>query len=112
MTLRERLRAALTQAMKARQPSAISILRTTLAAIDNAEAVAVDPAMRAALGQATEVPRKVLTEADIEGIVQQEMASLRANIAEYEQLGQTAQADPLRAELTALDSVLSGPYKP
>src|SRR5918996_2373390 len=43
-SLRERLRAALPEAMKARDAVAVAALRSALAAIDNAEAVAAAPA--------------------------------------------------------------------
>jgi len=102
MPLRERLKADLLQAMKARQSSTVTVLRTTLAAIDNAEAVEIDAATATALGQPTEVPRKLLTEADIQAILQREIATVRANIAVYEQLGNQAKVAQLQTELDVL----------
>ncbi len=102
MTLRERLKADLPKAIKSQQNSAVTALRTILAAIDNAEAVELDPSMRPTIGRSTEVPRKFLTEAEIHGILQREIKALCANIAEYERLGRTTQADGLRAELAVL----------
>ncbi len=102
MPLRERLKADLLQAMKARQSSTVTVLRTTLAAIDSAEAVEIDASMDSARGHSTEVPRKVLTEANIQAIVQREIAVLRANITTYEQLGSKAKVDQLQAELDLL----------
>ncbi|MFD0328421.1 hypothetical protein ACFQZC_09725 [Streptacidiphilus monticola] len=42
VNLRTRLRDALTDAMRARDKAAVGVLRATLAAIDNAEAVPLD----------------------------------------------------------------------
>lgn len=102
MTVRERLKTDLLKAIKARHSGAVTALRTTLAAIDNAEAVEVTPELRATFGQATEVQRKVLTETDIRAIVQREIDDLRAHCAKYEQLGNTAKVDQLQVQLAAL----------
>jgi uncharacterized protein YqeY len=74
------MRQALTEAMRARDKAAVSALRATLAALDNAEAVPVDGAATSgsALEQSpigagtTEALRRELTEADVVGIVRAE----------------------------------------
>src|SRR4051812_41165318 len=90
-SLRQRLRTALPAAMKSRDRSATSALRATLAAIDNAEAVA--PAGGEVRGQAleqvamgvgaTEVARRALTDVEVEQIVRAELAERETAADEY-----------------------------
>ncbi|MCA9998239.1 MAG: hypothetical protein KDE56_20900 [Anaerolineales bacterium] len=74
-------------AMRARQRVAVATLRATLSAIDQAEAVEVDPHFVPVSGVTRDVPRKLLTEADITAILQREMDDLTAAIADYKRLG-------------------------
>ncbi|RYB91261.1 hypothetical protein EUA06_07980 [Nocardioides glacieisoli] len=94
--LRDRLRAALLTARKARDAETVSTLRTALAALENAEAV---PTARtsgaiehAPVGVgATEAQRRVLSDAD-------EVAVLDVEIASLEKAGRTyADSVPERA---------------
>jgi uncharacterized protein len=118
-TLRGRLRGALPAAMKARDAAAVAALRSALAAIDNAEAVEPGPSPAAAghadlagtvagLG-AAEVERRHLQEAEVERIVQAEVADRRAAADAYERAGQAERAGRLRAEADVLGSHLDGP---
>ncbi|MBF6329362.1 GatB/YqeY domain-containing protein [Nocardia transvalensis] len=106
--LRERLRAALPVAMKARDRDAASALRSALAAIDNSEAVDAAEVKAGAIEAsavglgAAEARRRELTEADIERIVQREIDERRSAAEEYESLGRSDRADRLRAEAAAL----------
>ncbi|RMI35589.1 GatB/YqeY domain-containing protein [Nocardia stercoris] len=111
--LRERLRAALPAAMKARDRVAAAALRSALAAVDNAEAV--DPATLGAgavktsavgLGVA-EVRRRELAESDVERIVGTEIDERRTAAAEYERLGRTSRTAQLRAEADTLAAHLT-----
>ncbi|MET9215219.1 MULTISPECIES: GatB/YqeY domain-containing protein [unclassified Nocardia] len=110
--LRERLRAALKPAMKARDRSAVSALRSALSAIDNAEAVDAGDAKAGALeasavGLGTaEVRRRDLTEADITQIVHREIDERRTAAAEYDLLGAADRRDTLTAEADALAALL------
>lgn len=82
MSLRLRMRQALPEAMRARDKAAVSALRSTLAALDNAEAVPVDGTVAAAHGPAieqtprgagaTEAARRELTEHEVADIVRAE----------------------------------------
>lgn len=110
--LRERMRAALSVAMKSRDRQAITALRSTLGAIDNAEAVDVGEQRAGAvetsavgLGVA-EVARRELTEDDIEQIVRAEIADRSTTADEYDRLGRAAQAEDLRVQAKALDDLL------
>jgi uncharacterized protein YqeY len=111
--LRPRLRAALTAAMKARDPAVVAALRSALAAIDNAEAV--DPAHAPAVGLgagpvakavaglgAGEVPRRLLTADEETAVVAAEVAERRAAASQYDQLGRADDARRLRTEADVL----------
>jgi uncharacterized protein len=102
MSLRESLKADLKKAMKARQPHTVSTLRTVLAAIDNAEAVDVDTSIVPLTGFTRDVPRKVLSEAQMAEIVRAEIEDLRSAMDEYAGFGKNAEAEVLRAKLNAL----------
>ncbi|MFC0040777.1 hypothetical protein [Actinomadura rayongensis] len=112
MPLRQELKDALVVAMKTRDRTAASVLRTTLAAIDNAGAVAVaDPGPQAIEltpvgAAATEAPRRDLTEADVERIVRAELDERRTLAADYARAGKPEQAERFQAEADVLAGVL------
>lgn len=106
-----RLRTALRAAMRARDAVAVSALRSTLAALDNATAVPAsgflgpgsEHVAGAAVGVgAAEAPRRELTEAEALAVVRAEIAERLAAADTY---GPGPAADRLRAgadKLTAL----------
>jgi uncharacterized protein YqeY len=107
--LRDRLRAAVPVAMKARDRATVAVLRSALAAIENAEAVDVEDAVRAGAIEtspvgvgAAEASRRVLNEAEIAAIVQNEVSERRAAAAAYEASGHSERAAGLVAEADAL----------
>jgi uncharacterized protein YqeY len=102
-SIRDEMHAALRAAMQSREPLTVSVLRSTLAAVANAEAV--DPAT--AERGATEVARKVLDEDDIRAIVAAERDELRTAAIEMSSLGQAAKADELTQQATTLDAYLT-----
>ncbi|MRH90942.1 hypothetical protein GFY24_26470 [Nocardia sp. SYP-A9097] len=109
LPLRDRLRAALPVAMKARDRSATAALRSALGAIDNAEAVDASDVRAGAIESAAvglgtaERARRILTEADIESIVQSEVDDRRTAATEYDALsGGADRAASLRTEADAL----------
>jgi uncharacterized protein len=118
-TLRERLRAALPAAMKARDAAAVAALRSALAAVDNAEAVEAAPPPTAATHPdlagttvgvgATEAGRRDLEEAEVERLVRAEVTDRRAAAQAYERAGRHDRARRLRAEADVLGSHLDGP---
>lgn len=96
--LREQMKADLRSAMKARATENVVTLRSVLAAIDNAEAVPVEPTSSSAapvIGKSNDVPRKVLSQEDIQQIVQHEVTERQQASQTYAQLGQTAEAERL-----------------
>jgi uncharacterized protein YqeY len=116
--LRARLRADLTTAMKARDKDAVAVLRTALAAFDNAEAVAAPPSTpgppatsehvagsSVGLGSA-EVARRVLTLADLHDILRDQVDERTAEARTYAALGQVDAADRLRRDADLLRAYL------
>jgi uncharacterized protein YqeY len=118
-SLRARLKAALPAAMKRRDAVLLPVLRATLAALDNAEAVPVTDSGPAAL-QATpvgvgvrEAERRELSEDDVHRVVRAEILERQTAARDFERAGHPAPAEKLRAEATALaafvDEVRAGP---
>jgi uncharacterized protein YqeY len=111
--LRDRLRDGLPAAIKARDGVAVAALRSALAAIDNAGAVAPPPgspteATHAQLAGtvegvgAAEAERRALSEAEVERIVQAEADERRAAADAYERADRPEVARRLRAEADVL----------
>jgi uncharacterized protein YqeY len=116
-TGRERLQAALREALKARDKVAVPALRSALAAIDNAGAVPPGPAPAAGTGGqhvadaaaglgAGEGQRRRLSEGDVDEIVRAEIAERQAAARDYEQRGHADRADRLRREACVLISAI------
>jgi uncharacterized protein YqeY len=113
--LRQRLRAALPTALKARDRVAVVALRSTLAAIDNAEAVDRPPGVDVGLAieripvgvGAAEVERRVLTHAQVEQIVRAEVAEREAAARDYDRAGRPERARQLRDEAGVLSTHLA-----
>lgn len=110
-TIESRMRADLTQAMKARDQLTVTALRTALAAIANAEAPPAVPSAwtEPVMGESHEAPRLVLTAADVDEIVREQIATRLAGALELDAIGQTDEASTLRAEAAALQPYLDGP---
>ena len=114
--LRQALRDALPGAMKARDTPARNAIRSALAAIENAEAVA--PAEQSPLiagehvagasvgvGATESAPAELDNEHILEIVTSERDDRLRA-AADYRQAGATEQAERLEAEAAALDAFL------
>lgn len=117
--MRERMREDLAAAIKAQDRIAIAALRTGLAAIDNAEAVDAPGASSPVTGSShvagasagagsSDVPRRVLSDADISAIVRAQVAERREAAAAYDKLGRPSEGDVLRGEAAVLDRYLTG----
>lgn len=108
------LRDALRDALRTRQAHAVTVIRETLAAIDNAEAVDASAAPQvqhgviaggvAGLG-AGEVPRKVLLAGEVSAIIEREIQERRDAAAQYESLGRHDEATALRLQVEVLVSL-------
>ena len=117
--LRDILRRGLTRAMKAREPDAVSALRTAIAAIDNAEAVPApdeSPATtsghiagaRAGLG-AAEAARRSLSPSQQQAILRDQVSGYNAEADGYAALGQQDAAARLRTQARLLSAYLHEP---
>ena len=114
MPLRQRLRDALPDAVRARDRVALAALRSALAAIENAEAVDGPAAAPGSLAieqspvgpGATEMARRVLTEEQMAAIVRSEVDEREAAARSYDDAGRSERAERLRAEARVLSSHL------
>jgi hypothetical protein len=112
--LRARLRRALTDAMKQRDRTAATALRTALSAIDNSEAIArPEPPRHVGSGAIaaavhgvgrSEARRRDLTEAEILDVVVGQIEERDHAANEYERMGQLDRASLLRDEAAVLRS--------
>jgi uncharacterized protein YqeY len=104
----ETLRRDLSKAMTNGDRVEIDVLRTTLAAVANAEAPSVDaqPSSPVPNGSSESAPLALST-TDINRILRDEIAERRSVIADYEQAGHAARADRLRAEIAMIERYLS-----
>jgi uncharacterized protein len=109
------LRTALKEAMRARQAAHVSVLRETIAAIENAEAADVTdaPAVQdgviaggvAGLG-AGDVSRKSLIPEEVRRIIERELHEKRDAASTYERLEKHEQAQTLRLQASVLAALL------
>jgi uncharacterized protein YqeY len=102
LTLPDRLRTDLLRARRQRDDAAVSVIRTTLAAIANAEA----PDLATVDRRVAEQPRLVLSAEDLQAIVHAEIADREDTIERFEQGGGRAEADDLRRQLDILRGYL------
>jgi uncharacterized protein YqeY len=110
------MRRALPEAMRARDKSAVSALRTALAAVDNAEAVPVEGATMhgPALEQspvgagAAEAVRRELSEGGVADIVRAEATERLEAAGQLTALGHAGRAEQLRVEAVVLFRFLDG----
>jgi len=116
--LRAQLRTTLTDAMKARDAVAVRVLRTTIGAVENAEAVPVaafpsattseGPIAGAAVGVgATEAARREMSVDDVLEIIGQEMRERLVAADQYEAGGHEERTHTLRAEAAVLAAFLT-----
>jgi len=105
--LKQKLQASMTAALKAKDAVSTAAFRTALAAIANAEAVESLGEGRPALGiGAREMPRRPLTEDQMEAIVRREVVDMDAAAADYESRGRGDDARRLRDQSGALQKLL------
>lgn len=110
--LRSALRTDLVTAMKARRPEVVSALRTALAAVDNAEAVAVPDApvesasehvagARVGVG-AAETERRTLSVDEVRSLLRAQVQERITEAERYDSHGRSEAAERLRREADAL----------
>lgn len=110
--MRARLRGALVVAMKERDRVAVTVLRSTLAAIDNAEAVDATAGGSGAIESSpagigvADVERRALSDEDVARLVRSEVADREAAALDYDRVGRPERAEALRTEAQVLSSHL------
>jgi uncharacterized protein len=104
--IRDRLKADLTRALKARQTPVAMTLRSLLGAIDNAEAVPLSAAPPSIDGRSRDVPRLALDRSDIQAILRREADECRRARADYEQVGQAEAAGAMHDALSLIEAYL------
>lgn len=102
-SMKDVLRRDLLSAMRGRSSLTVSTLRSLIAAIDNAQAVPVGEAhvryvVRPFADRSAEVPRRALSEADVQLILEEELAVRIRAATEFECHGKPTDASRLRAE--------------
>lgn len=107
LPIRRRLKADLRAAMSAGDTQRVSVARTLLAAIANAEAIELDASHPREVQGWGDVPRRRLTADDLAGIVRREAEELRSVAADYEQRGQPDEAQRLRSRARLVDGYLA-----
>lgn len=105
-SLQQQMRADLPAAIRARDAVLVSVLRTALAAVANAEAVPAAGGVTPAAFGSTEVPRRQLSEAEVRAIVVREQEDLRATADELHRRGRPTEATQLAAKADLLDGYL------
>ncbi|KGN40934.1 GatB/YqeY domain-containing protein [Knoellia aerolata] len=113
------LRTHLTRAIKHRDALAAGALRSTLGAIDNAEALTAQevtptagdgPIAGATTGLgSSETQRRVLSPQDVVALVEAEIAERRAASEEIEEAGRPDRAADLRREADVIEAALRFP---
>jgi uncharacterized protein len=105
--MKQKLQTSLTAALRAKDAVRTAACRTALGAIANAEAVESIGGGRPALGiGAREMPRRHLTEDEMEEILRREVADRDAAAADYESRGRGEEARRLRDEAAVLQELL------
>lgn len=103
MSTRERLRQDLVAAIRSRDRIEISMIRTLIAAIENAEAVAAEPSAEVLIGLNHDRPRRRLTGEQITAIVARERAEVADAVERYRELGLDAELGELQARVAIID---------
>jgi uncharacterized protein YqeY len=107
--LKERLRADLEVAMRERKQDEVAVLRTLIAALDNAEAQPIEAFAERLRQRETigEVGRRELSAADLNEVLEAEARSRLAAAEDYERQGRPDDAARLRREADLIGRYLA-----
>jgi uncharacterized protein len=92
--------------MRDRDMTRVKVLRTTMSAIQNAEAVEGVASVEGVVGYG-DVQRRTLTDEDVIEIIVREIEEFEKSVAGYRQIGQTERARGLQMELEVLRGYLT-----
>jgi len=102
-TLKARLRDDLRMAMQTRSAAETKLLRALIAALDNAQAIPLgerhDRYVELRFGdRSAEAPRRILSDADLDRLLQREIQERQDAAQTFDRLGQTERASAMRNE--------------
>jgi len=103
--MKQLLRDDLRTSMRSKDRSATMVLRSAIAALDAAEAVA-DPGAAPAIGHSGDVERRVLTQAQVAAVLSAEIEERQVAIATFRRLGREDRVVTLERELALLRDYL------
>lgn len=103
MSVPELLRVDLVTAMRAHNKTEVSMIRTLLAAIENAEAVEMKLTVEPKIGLDHDEPRRELGDDEIAAIVVRERDELATAANAYRELGLTAALADLEERIAVVD---------
>lgn len=103
----QRLRDDLRQAMVERDRVSVSVLRTAISAVENAQAVPDDSSYEF-VGVSPDVPRRDLGHGEVVRILEREMAERREAMAVLAASERKAEAATLQAEIDILAAYMDG----
>ena len=106
MPIRQRLKADLAAAIRAKDAARVAVLRTLMGAIANAEAVELDPTQPREVQGRAEVPRRRLSADDLSRIVRREADDRWGAADEYERRGRPDEAARLRRDAEVVERYL------
>jgi uncharacterized protein YqeY len=106
MKIYERIKVDLLKARKMREKTTIAVLSSALTAIDNAGAVKLKSAKDSVIGESVEVPRKDLSEKQVQNILKNEIEERRSALDVYKHLDKQEKVKCLCKELQILDQYL------
>jgi len=104
-SLHDRIRDDLNQAMKDRDMKRVKVLRTTVSAIQNAEAIEGIASVEGIVGYG-DVARRSLSDEDVFGIISLEIEEFEGYVAEYRRIGQTEKAEDFHQDMEILRGYL------
>jgi hypothetical protein len=103
--IRSRLRSDLTTAMKTGDKVRIRVVRSTMTAISNAEAVAASTRAEGTVGYA-DVPRREVGRAQIIELIETEIGEREIAASQYRDVGRPAEVETLEKEIGVLRAYL------
>lgn len=103
MRILETLRKDLVTAMRERRKTEASTIRTLIAAVENAGAVEAELSAEPKLGFDHDVPRRDLSDSDVQAILDRERTEVVEAIAHYQELGLTEPIGELEIRLGVVE---------
>lgn len=97
-------------ARKADNPTEVSMIRSIISAIENAQAVETEDAAEPKIGLGHDRPRRELTSEDVKAVLTREHDEVNSALDEYEALGLPAQVEEFEIRRHVIERYLdAGP---